>query len=174
MNGLLLAEFASADTLRFVARTSRQAGLHPRDAFSPFPIEGLAETLGAPATALRAVMFGGGVTAAGLAYGLEWYSAVLAYPIDSGGRPLHSWPAFLLVPFAVGILAAAVSGFIAFMLQTGLPRLHHPLFEVGAVGRATSSAFLLALDLPPDSRALRHARKWLSDAGAIEIWQVTA
>ena len=66
---------------------------------------------------------------AAAAYALEFWSAVYAYPIDSGGRPLNSWPIFLLVPFEVGVLAAAVAGFAALLVLCGLPRLHHPLFD---------------------------------------------
>ena len=84
------------------------------DAFTPFAVEGLSEAIGVTRTShVRVAMFIGGVGTAALAYGIEWYSAVINYPINSGGRPLNSWPAFMLFPFALGILAAAIAGLIA-------------------------------------------------------------
>ena len=70
-------------------------------------------------------MFIGGVAMAAAAYGLEYYSAVINYPYNSGGRPLDAWPAFMLVPFAIGILVAAIAGFATLLVECGLPRLHH-------------------------------------------------
>ena len=113
MSTVLIAEFDEADALLAAARESRTAGDRVLDAFSPFPIEGMAELLGATSTRLRLVMAIGGLGVAALMLGTEWYSAVIDYPINSGGRPLNSWPAFMLPPFAVGILAAAICGFIA-------------------------------------------------------------
>ena len=126
---ILLARFARGDALAGAAHKARASGYRPVDAFTPFPIDGLAEALETQPPHIRVAMFIGGAGVAALAYALEWYSAVIDYPIDSGGRPLHSWPTFVLFPFAIGILAAAISGLIAFFWQSGLPRLHHPLFE---------------------------------------------
>ena len=88
------------------------------------------------------------------------------YPIDSGGRPLHSWPTFVLFPFAIGILAAAISGLIAFFWQSGLPRLHHPLFDADGFERVSQDAFLLAFTAP-DRSDPRKLRTLLRDAGAL-------
>ena len=131
MTAFLLAEFA--DPERFVeAAQARAAAADYRlvDAFSPFPVEGMDELLEHRRSRIRLVMFIGGVAMAALAYGLEYYRRSINYPYNSGGRPLDSWPAFMLVPFAIGILAAAIAGFTAFLIETGLPRLHHPLFAV--------------------------------------------
>ena len=80
---------------------------------------------------------------AAFAFGLQWYSAVIAYPINSGGRPLNSWQVFWLVPFEVGVFAAALCGVIALFWSCGLPRLHHPLFEIPGFERATQDRFFL-------------------------------
>ena len=84
-------------------------------------------------------------------------SAVINYPYNSGGRPLDAWPAFMLVPFATGILVAAIAGFAAFLIETGLPRLHHPLFAVEGFERASQDRFVLALE-PPDGTTQRRRR----------------
>jgi hypothetical protein len=169
---ILLAEFSRGDLLRDAARAARQAGYGLVDAFTPFPIEGVVEELNPKPSHIRVTMFIGGVGVAALAYGLEWYSAVLDYPINSGGRPLHSWPTFVLFPFAIGILAAAVSGLIALLVQSGLPRLHHPLFAVSGFALASQDAFLLAVQSPQSENDLQRARDWLRGAGAVAIWEV--
>ena len=84
---------------------------------------------------------------------MEFWSAVYAYPIDSGGRPLNSWPIFLLVPFEVGVLAAAVAGFAALLVLCGLPRLHHPLFDCDAIERATDDRYFLLVRAPPKAES---------------------
>lgn len=173
MSGFLLAEFSGADKLLTAARKARAAGVRAIDAFTPFVIEGLAQEIDQSRAHVRVAMFFGGVVVAALAYGTEWYSAVIDYPINSGGRPLHAWPTFLLVPFAVGIFGAAVSGLIAMFAQVGMPSLHHRLFEIPEFARASQDAFLLAIDRPQNERDLRRARAWLRKSGARAIWEVT-
>jgi hypothetical protein len=172
MSDLLLAEFHGADALLRAARQGRRAGVTLVDAFSPYPIDGLAEMVGAKSTALRVAMFVGGVGVAALSYGLEWWSAVIDYPINSGGRPLHSWPAFVLFPVAFGILAAAVSGLIALLVATGLPRLHYPLFAIDRFARASQDGFLLLVAAPALEAQRQRAREFLRAAGASAIWEI--
>ncbi len=172
MSSVLIAEFAEADALLKAARESQGAGGRLLDAFTPFPVEGLAELLGTRSTRLRVVMAAGGLAAAALFIGTEYYSAIFDYPINSGGRPLNSWPAFMLPPFALGILAAAISGFIALLAETGLPRLHHPLFEVEDFAQASQARFLLALASSTEGAA--NLRERLKRAGAVAIREVPA
>lgn len=117
-------------------------------------------------------MFLGGMIMAALAYGLEYYSAAVNYPYNSGGRPLNAWPAFMLVPFAIGILLAAVCGFAMFLFETGLPRLSNPLFGVEGFQRASQDRFLLAVELEEnkDSRAV--TADLLKTCGAISVREV--
>ena len=172
MSGVLLAEFSGADALLTAARQARAAGYRLLDAFSPFPVDGLAQELGERSTMLRIYMFVGGVCVAALAYGIEWWSAVVDYPINSGGRPLNSWPAFMLFPFAIGILAAAVTGLIAFLVASGLPRLHFWVFAVEGFERASQDGFLLAIEAPAIEGERRLARDGLRRSGAIAIWEI--
>ncbi|RAI58008.1 DUF3341 domain-containing protein [Roseicella frigidaeris] len=145
---LLLAEFRDPATLLDAARRARDAGWRDIDAHVPFAIEGLPEALGLPPTRLRLGMLGGGLAGFLLAYGLQWYSAVLAYPLDSGGRPLHSWPAFLVPAFEAMVLGAVLAGVVGFLLATGLPRLHHPVFAAHGFERASQDRFFLAIADP--------------------------
>jgi hypothetical protein len=117
-------------------------------------------------------MFAGGFLIAALALGGEYYTAVFNYPYNAGGRPLNSWPAFMLVPFATGIFGASVAGFIRFLMETGLPRLHFPLFAVEGIERACEDRFFLAIAAPPTDEGTRVAADLLRGAGAIEVHEV--
>ena len=110
---------------------------------------------------------------AAFAYGLEFWSAVYAYPIDSGGRPLDSWPVFLLVPFEVGVLAAAIAGFVALLALCGLPRLHHPVFEWDRIERATDDRYFLLLEAPDEAREGERLRSLLLDAHALRLEELS-
>ena len=77
---------------------------------------------------------------------------IFAYPINSGGRPLNSWPIFLLAPFEVGMLAAGLAGFIAFLVLCGLPRLNDLLFDWNWIERATDDRYFLLMAAPEDGR----------------------
>jgi hypothetical protein len=141
----LLAEFRSADALCAAARHVRAHGYTRVEAYSPFAIEGLDDIVGAdkgwiaPLTLLGAILGGAGT------YFLQWYAAVVDYPVNIGGRPLHSWPAFIPATFEVTILGAAVAAVLAMLLLNGLPRLHHPLFEVEEFELASRNRFFLCL-----------------------------
>jgi hypothetical protein len=116
-------------------------------------------------------MLAGGLGMAALALALQWYSAVIDYPINSGGRPLNSWPVFLLVPFEVGIFAAALCGVLAFLWSCGLPRLHDPIFAIPGIERATQDRyFLLTAVQEGDGRP--DLRQLLEQAGAVVVTEV--
>ncbi len=128
MNGLLIVEFEDPRAMVSAAQAAPLRNCRLLDAYSPFPVEDVAALLELRQSRVRAIMFLGGLCVAALAYGGEYYTEVIGYAYNSGGRPFNSWPAFMLVPFAVGILGATIAGFIAFLAETGLPCLHHPLF----------------------------------------------
>jgi Alternative complex III, ActD subunit len=150
---LVIAEFRDADDLCAAARNVRRSGFHPIDALTPCQVEGLDDALHLPESPIRWPMLIAAVLVAASAYALEFWTAVYAYPIDSGGRPLNSWPIFLLVPFEVGVLAAAVTGFAALLILCGLPRVNHPLFDCDAIERATDDRYFLLVRGPPGTES---------------------
>lgn len=169
----IIAEFGNADALSAAVRRVRQGGFRPVDALTPCPVEGLDETLGLKKSPIRYPMLiaGGGVAA--FAFWLEWWSAVFAYPINSGGRPLNSWPVFLLVPFEVGVLFAALAGFTALLVLCGLPRLNHPLFDWDAIERATDDRYFLLMAAPDNENENDRLRRLLSNARALRIRELS-
>jgi Protein of unknown function (DUF3341) len=173
MTALLLAEFS--DERRIVDAARRVRGRYRLvDAYTPFPVEDVFALLEHRRSRIRVVMFIGGVAMAALAYGTEYYSAAIDYPYNSGGRPFDAWPAFMLVPFATGILVAAVAGFATFLVETGLPRLHDPLFAVDSFERASQDRFVLALERPDADDERRQMIEGLRDSGAVAIREVAS
>ncbi len=172
MTGPLLAEFRDPETLHHALGQVKQARHRALDAFTPYPVEGVAEDLGLGTSSIRIVMLVGGLIVAAFAFGLQWYSAVINYPINSGGRPLDSWQVFWLVPFEVGVFAAALCGVIALFWSCGLPRLHHPLFEIPGFERVTQDRFFLLAAAGPNDEAARDLRHLLEAAGAVVVTEV--
>lgn len=172
MATLMLVEFADATHFIDAARRARNARYRLADAFSPFPVDGMLELLQHRPSRIRVAIFIGGIAMAAAAYGLEYFSAVINYPYNSGGRPLDAWPAFMLVPFATGILVASIAGFGRFLFECGLPRLYHPLFAVEGFERANQDRFILALERPLADDEHRHAIALFRGLGAIAFREV--
>jgi hypothetical protein len=141
----LMAEFAHADQLLEAAAAARALGYRSLDAYSPFPVEGLAEALGVEKERVALVTLACGLAGGLGAYFMQWYSAVVHYPIDVGGRPLHSAPAFVPVTFELTVLLAALGAVIAALAGAKLPEPYHPVFNVPAFARASQDRFFLAV-----------------------------
>jgi len=167
----LLAEFREPGALFMALRRVKQDGHRLVDAFTPYPVDGLDEELAVGPSAIRSAMLVAGLGIAAAALALQAYSAVVDYPLNSGGRPLFSWQVFLLVPFEVGVFAAALCGVIAFLWNCGLPRLHYPLFDIPAFERATQDHFFL-LVAAKDDEAVRDLRQSLVAADAVAVTEV--
>ncbi len=142
----LLAEFRSGRELVSAVRRARAAGYQRLDAYSPMPVEGLREALGHRPSRLPWLVLAGALIGGGGFYFIEWYSAVIDYPLNIGGRPVHSWPAFIFSAVEVTILLGALFGVVGMLVASGLPRLHHPLFAVPAFDATTRDGFFLYLD----------------------------
>jgi hypothetical protein len=141
----LLAEFPSADALCAAARHARANGYTRVEAYSPFAIEGLDDIVGADKGWIAPLTLLGGILGGAGTYFLQWYAAVVDYPINIGGRPLHSWPAFIPATFEITILGAALAAVLAMLVLNGLPQLYHPLFEVEEFELASRNRFFLCL-----------------------------
>lgn len=170
----LLAEFPSAQALCAAARHVRAHGYTHAEAYAPFAIEGLDTILGAqPDRVAPGALLGGLLGGAG-AYFLQWYAAVLDYPVNAGGRPLHSWPAFIPATFELTILGAAVAALVAVLACSGLPRLHHPLFEVDEFELASRNRFFLCLPASDPVFAPGPARDLLEQLQPMLLREVAA
>jgi hypothetical protein len=142
----LMAEFDYPDVLLHAAEQTRLAGYRHTDAYSPIPIHELSEALGLPRTRLPKLVFVGGVLGGLSGYGLEYFCAVIAYPLNIGGRPLHSWPQFIPVTFEMTVLGASLACFIGMWALNKLPQPYHPVFNVPAFARASTDRFFLCIE----------------------------
>jgi Protein of unknown function (DUF3341) len=141
----LMAEFASAEALLVAARRTYAEGYRETEAYSPFPVEGLSEAIGFTSNRVPLLTLLGGILGAAIGYFIQWYSAVIDYPLNVGGRPLNSWPAFILVTFELAMLGAALAAVVGMLLLNGLPRLSHPVFNARDFDLATRNRFFLGI-----------------------------
>ncbi len=142
----LLAEFSSASELVAAVHRAREEGYRQMDAYSPFPVEGLAEALGFHRTRVPLIVLIGGLIGCVGGYFLQYYLTAVSYPINVGGRPLHSWPMFIPITFELTVLIAALSAVLGLLALNGLPMPYHPVFNVPRFALATRDRFFLCIE----------------------------
>lgn len=141
----LMAEFTTADALLAAAQKAHDAGYARVEAYTPFHIEGLDEAVGFTRTRVPLVTLLAAIAGGAGGYFMQWYAAVIDYPINIGGRTQHSWPMFVPVSFSLCVLVAAFAAVLAFILGSGLPRLNHPVFDAPDFDLASRNRFFLCL-----------------------------
>jgi hypothetical protein len=140
----LLAEFTAPERMVKALRELRAAGYTYLDAFTPCPVQGVEEAIGLRRSKLPWYVLVAGLTGAGFAYGFQLWIQY-DYPINLGGRPLHSALAFVPITFETGVLFAATTVWLTLLALTRLPRLWHPVFEVEGFERATIDRYWIAV-----------------------------
>jgi hypothetical protein len=168
----LIAEFRTGDALLKAARRAREEGYREVEAYAPYAVEGLAEAVGFQSRSVPLMTFIGGVVGGVGGYFLQWYSAVIDYPINVGGRPLHSWPSFIVPTFELTILGAALAAVFGMLFANGLPRLRHPIFNARDFGQVTRNRFFLCLPArDPKFDAIR-SREFLAGLEPMSLSEV--
>jgi hypothetical protein len=142
----LVAEFCSPEEILRAARQARAAGYLHAEAFTPFPVKGLPESLGLDKTWIPLACLIGGCVGTAAAWFMCWYANVISYTWIVGNRPLNSWPAFITIIVDGMIGGAFFSALAAMFLANGLPRLNHPMFNLDAFARATQDRFFLCIE----------------------------
>jgi hypothetical protein len=142
----LMAEFSDHSALLKAAERAYAEGYRRMDAYSPFPIDGLAEAMGKRGTPIPLVVLLAGMAGGMGGYLMQWYALAVDYPLDIGGRPLHSWPAFVPITFELTVLSAALAAFLSVFILNRLPQPYHPAFNVAAFGQASQDRFFLCLE----------------------------
>lgn len=169
----LLAEFDDAGQLLGAIERARREGHYSLiEAYSPFAIPGMEKALGLARDRVPLAMLCGAVIFGGGLYAFEWYSAAVNYPINVGGRPPFSWPAFLPPALEMTLLGAAIFGVLALLFGSRLPRVRHPLFGVEAFDRATNDRFFLVLRAQDPRFELESARAFLETLAPLSISEV--
>jgi len=165
----LMAEFDDPQSLVAAAHQVRQAGYTATDAYSPFPIEELHEVLGKPNTKLPLLVLLGGFLGGMGGYALEYWVSAIAYPVNIGGKPFHSWPAFIPVTFECTVLGAALTCVIGMFALNRLPMPYHPVFNVERFAHASRNKFFLCIEASDAKFDLIETRRFLESLKPTEV-----
>ena len=165
----LMAEFDDPSSLVAATERAHHEGYRRMDAYSPFPIEELHEALGAHHTRLPLIVLIGGLIGCIGGYSLQYWVSTMAYPINVGGRPLHSWPAYIPITFECTILVAALSAVLGMLALNGLPMPYHPVFNVSRFALASRNRFFLCIESRDAKFDPVGTRSFLETLGAREV-----
>lgn len=166
----VIARFETTEALVAAARAARAAGHGDVEAYAPFAVPGLAEALGFRERWIPVVALCAGVLVAAGVLFMQWYAAVVSYPFVVGGKPLASWPAFMLITFETSILAAVLAGIATMLIGNRLPQPYHPAFDWPVFDRASGDGFFLLITA--DDAVELHA--FFGDLQAVEIMELRA
>jgi hypothetical protein len=142
----LMAEFRTAEEILQATRRAWQEGYRNMDAYTPYPVEGLAAELGLPRTRVPFVVLMGGLVGAAAGFFMQYWAMAVDYPINVGGRPYNSWPVFIPVAFEMMVLVASFAALFGMLFLNGLPQPYHPVFNVPRFARATQDRFFLCIE----------------------------
>jgi hypothetical protein len=168
----MMAEFDSATSLVAAAHRVHEAGYTKIDAYSPFPVEGLAEAIGFHNNAVPLVVLIGGLIGGLTGYLMQYWMAVVSYPTNVGGKPYHSWPAFIVITFEMTILFAGISAVLGMLALNGLPMPYHPVFHVPRFAFATKDRFFLIVFSSDPKYNSTEVRRFLEGLGPRSISEV--
>jgi len=168
----LMAEFSQPEPLIEAARRAHAAGYRKMDAYSPMPVEGLAEAIGFRTSLVQRLVFIAGVLGAAGGFTLCWWMTVVAYPHNVAGRPLNSWPAYIPITFEGMVLVSCLTAVIGMLVLNGLPQPYHPVFNVSRFERASRDRFFLCIEAADPKFEAKETREFLetlSPQGVMEV-----
>src|ERR1700726_3142692 len=169
----IMGEFETARQFLQAVAKVRDAGYRKMDAYAPFPVEGLSEAMGLRRSWVPLVTLIGGIGGGLTGFGFQYWVNVFAYPMNIGGRPLNSWPAFIPVTFELTVLGAALSAVFGMLALNGLPRPHHPLFNLQRfVKHATSDRFFLCIEARDPKFNVSESARFLQGLHAAHVMEV--
>lgn len=167
-----MAEFEKPDELLGAAKRAYAEGYRRLDAYTPFPIHGLNDAIGFRRTILPYIVLGGGILGCVTGFGLQYFSSVISYPLNIGGRPLNSWPSFIPVTFEVTVLFAALSAVLGMLALNGLPMPYHPVFNSPRFALASRDRFFLCIESRDPKFSLAETKQFLTSLKPREVVEV--
>lgn len=168
----MVAEFAGPDELVAATVHTREAGYTAVEAYSPYPVPGLPESLDFHDTRIPLTVLAGGALGFVVGYGLQYWVSVIDYPLNVGGKPYHSWPAFIPVSFELTVLFAALAAALGMLAWNGLPMPYHPLFNVPSFSLASQDRFFLCIESSDPQFDHDEVRAFLKRLDPVEVSDV--
>lgn len=168
----VMAEFDTPEEVLEATRQAYRQGYRKMDAFTPFPVEGLAEELGQRGTAVPLITLIGGIAGGLGAYFMQWYAMGILYPLNIGARPKNSWPMFIPITFELTVLIASFSALIGMLALNHLPEPHHPVFNLHGFERATIDRFFLCIEARDPKFDLNQAKDFLDQMKPRRVTEV--
>ena len=170
----LMAEFRAPQEVLAAARAAHAAGYRKMDAFTPYPIEELSEALGHHHSKVPLIVLLGGIVGAAGGYLLQYWAAVIEYPMNVGGRPVHSWPAFIVPTFETTILCAALAAVLGMFWLNGLPMPYHPVFNAKNFALASRDRYFLLIEASDPQFDRAATERFLQTLSPSEVSEVAA
>ncbi len=168
----IVAEFDTPEAVTEAANRAREAGYKKMDAYTPFPVEGLDQALGMTNTRLGWVVLWMGITGGLLGFFMQWYANVVYYPLNIGGKPLNSWPNFIIITFECTILFAAFTSGLFMLGRNGLPQPYHSIFNTPNFETATRDHFFLCIEATDSLFDESKTRSFMDSLGALRVSEV--
>ena len=168
----VMGEFSSPEDLLAATKKAREAGYKHVEAYTPFPVEGLSEAVGFKWTAVPLLTLMGGLGGGMTGFGLQYWVAAITYPLNIGGRPLNSWPAFIPVTFELTVLGASIFAVFGMLALNKLPQPYHPVFNVARFGQASTDKFFLCIEARDPKFDLTETSKFLQSLHAQHVNEV--
>lgn len=170
----LIGEFAEPREAVAVAQRMRAEGRWRFEVYSPLPIEEMENLVESrPRVALAVIMFVAGCGGAAIGFFMQYAIAVIAYPLNIGGRPLDSWPAFVPTAWEICALFTVYIGFLAFLLFCRLPRLYHPIFDAPGFERVSQDRIVVCVETDGGRFDIRRLSAEFRDHGALAVREVS-
>ncbi|HEX8476088.1 MAG TPA: DUF3341 domain-containing protein [Pyrinomonadaceae bacterium] len=168
----LMAEFEDPNTIVAAAHRVHDEGYRRTDAFSPYPIEALSEAIGVHTTKMPLIVLVGGIIGCLAGYLMQYYVHVIDYPLNVGGKPLHSWPAFIPITFETTVLGAALGAVFGMLALNGLPEPYHPVFNTPNFALASRDRFFLLIEATDPKFDREATADFLRSLGPREVTDV--
>ena len=168
----LMAEFDEVNAAILAAQNAYGAGYRKMDAYAPFPVEELSEAVGFHKNGVALVCLVGGLLGCTGAFILQWWINTISYPVNIAGRPLNSWPSFIIVTFEMTILFSGLSAVFGMLALNGLPMPYHPVFNVPQFDRASKDRFFLVIFSSDKNYDAMRTRQFLESLNPISIAEV--
>ena len=168
----VIAEFTTPDGLVLACRKARAAGYRRMDAYSPFPLEAAADAIGFKKTRVPLLALMGGIFGGLSGFLLQYWVHVWAYPLNIGGRPLNSWPSFVIITFEMTILFAGITAVVGMLVLNGLPQPYHPVFNHPRFTAASRDRFFLCIEAVDPKFDREETKRFLQATDAIDVAEV--